>query len=109
MERIPFVQGAFEVYANTVLPYAAGSSALQHSVPGITPGTTDIGIFQVTTGADGVLFLDFRSLRSFLISGVEQLQPVVAEASARWSATGLAPAQTATLANVQYAVADLGL
>jgi len=135
----PFVQGAFDVYTNTVLPYAAGNSALQHSVSGISPGTTDLGIFQVTTGTDGVLFLDFRSLGSFLISGVEisvgalnvgnevplqaagdpldagaaaigvqQLQPAVAEASARWLATGLTPSQTATLANVQYAVADLG-
>jgi len=135
----PFIQGAFDVYTNTVLPYAAGSSTLQHSVPGITPGATDIGIFQVATGADGVLFLDFRSLGSFLISGVEisvgalnpgnevplqaagdpldagaaaisveQLQPVLAEASARWSATGLTAAQTATLADVQFAVADLG-
>lgn len=36
------------------------------------------------------------------------LQPVVAEATARWSAAGLTPAQAATLANVQFAVADLG-
>ena len=36
------------------------------------------------------------------------LQPVVAEAAARWSTAGLTPAQTATLANVQFAVADLG-
>jgi hypothetical protein len=33
---------------------------------------------------------------------------VVAEAAARWPAAGLTAAQAATLANVQYAVADLG-
>ncbi len=40
--------------------------------------------------------------------GVDMLQPVVAEAAARWSATGLTEEQTATLAGVQFAVADLG-
>ena len=39
---------------------------------------------------------------------MDMLQPVVAEAAARWSAAGLTPAQTATLSNVQFAVADLG-
>jgi hypothetical protein len=39
---------------------------------------------------------------------VEMLQPVVTDAVARWSATGLTPAQATTLANVQFAVADLG-
>ena len=39
---------------------------------------------------------------------VDMLPPVVAEAAARWSAAGLTPAQAATLANVQFAVADLG-
>ena len=36
------------------------------------------------------------------------LQPVVAEAAARWAATALTAEQVATLASVQYAVADLG-
>jgi len=40
--------------------------------------------------------------------GVEQLQSVAAEAAAWWTATGLTPAQAASLAGVQYAVADLG-
>ena len=39
---------------------------------------------------------------------LDMLQPVVAEAAARWSAAGLTAAQAATLANVQFAVADLG-
>ena len=36
------------------------------------------------------------------------LQPVVAEATARWAATELTAEQVATLARVQYAVVDLG-
>jgi len=39
---------------------------------------------------------------------VEQLQPVLAEAATRWSAAGLTAAQAATLASVQFSVADLG-
>ena len=39
---------------------------------------------------------------------LDALQPVVSEAAARWSAAGLTAEQTARLANVQYAVADLG-
>jgi len=38
----------------------------------------------------------------------EQLARVAAEAAAWWTATGLTAAQAATLASVQYAVADLG-
>jgi len=38
----------------------------------------------------------------------EALAPVVAEASAWWSATGLTAAQSAALAQVQFQVADLG-
>lgn len=39
---------------------------------------------------------------------LDQLRSVVVEAAARWSATRLTPKQTTTLANVQFAVADLG-
>ncbi len=38
----------------------------------------------------------------------DALAPVVAEAAARWSATGLTAAQTAALAQVRFQVADLG-
>lgn len=41
------------------------------------------------------------------ISG-EQLERVAAEAATRWTAVGLTAQQAATLASVQYAVADLG-
>jgi hypothetical protein len=39
---------------------------------------------------------------------LDMLQPVVAEAVARWSDIGLTSTQAATLSNVQFAVADLG-
>jgi autotransporter-associated beta strand protein len=133
----PFVAGQFTVYSNTVLPHNAASSIPQYSVGTILPGDTVVEQFSVTTGTSGVLFLDFRSLGAFLVSGLEisdgalpdevplvadgnprdaqaaaisldMLQPVVTEAAARWAATGLTPAQAAALASAQVTVADLG-
>ncbi|MCU0981380.1 MAG: matrixin family metalloprotease, partial [Pirellulaceae bacterium] len=39
---------------------------------------------------------------------LSQLQPVIAEASARWSATGLTADQASALSQTQFVVADLG-
>jgi hypothetical protein len=127
----PFVQGAFEVWAE---------GSRMYTVPSIAAGTTyDLSQsrFMVQVSGDGVLELQFKSQGSFLVSGidistgsyappaallaagnplddgaatisVELLQPVAAEAAARWSDMGLTAAQAATLSSVQFAVADLG-
>ena len=127
--RVPYTTQPFTVQVGGSDPY---------TVPVIAPGTTHIEVVNnvsVTNGALEILF--GTNSTAFTIAGIDistgrlpndmplfvagdpldggtgtirrgDLQPVVAEAAARWTATGLAPAQAATLASVQYAVADLG-
>jgi hypothetical protein len=128
----PFVQGAFQVYTNdspaakfSVTSIAAGATAI-----GIFTATADAngvllldfrstGSFLISGVEISVGALNVGNEIPLLAAGdpsdggaptisLDMLQPVVTEATARWSDTGLTPAQAATLSNVQFAVADLG-
>jgi len=122
----------------TTQPFTVTVENVTYTVPAIPPGTTYINEVSGVTVNDGTLDILFGvNSTAFTIAGIDisrgtlptespllasgdprdagaatislgDLQPLVAEAAARWTATGLTPAQTATLANVRYAVADLG-
>ena len=122
----------------TTQPFTVTAENVTYTVSVIPPGTTYIKDVSGVTVTDGTLdiLLGVNST-AFMIAGIDisrgtlptespllasgdpqdggvaaisqdMLQSVAAEAAARWMATGLTPAQTATLAGVQYAVADLG-
>ncbi len=90
--------------------------------------TVSGGNLQIVFGANSTAFMiagmdisagDLPGDKPLLASGdpldagaaalsLDALQPVAAEAAARWTAAGLTAAQAATLAGVQFTVADLG-
>ncbi|NLF67568.1 MAG: matrixin family metalloprotease, partial [Candidatus Anammoximicrobium sp.] len=122
----------------TTQPFTVTVEGVTYDVPVIAPGTTYIKELTDVSVSDGRLDILFGvNSTAFTIAGldisrgslptdmplvvagnpldagaaaigVDQLQPVAAEAAAWWTATGLTAAQAATLASVQYAVADLG-
>jgi len=127
--QVPYASRAFTVVAENAAPY---------SVAPIVPGTTFIQTLQSVTVSDGALNILFGANSTpFMIAGIDisagtlptespllgsgvvrdegapalagdVLRAVAAEATAAWSTPSLTPAQAATLANVQFAVADLG-
>jgi hypothetical protein len=116
-------------------PFTVTVQGTPYTVPVINPGTTYIKELSGVSVGGGTLTFLFGA--GFMIAGIDisagglpadmplaasgvplddggaaiglqDLQPVVAEATARWSDMGLTPTQTAALASVQFAVADLG-
>ena len=122
----------------TTQPFTVTVENVTYVVPQISPGTTFIQEVSGVTVDDGTLDILFGVNNSaFMIAGIDisrgsppdaslllaagspqdspaaaigldDLQSMVAEAVAQWTATGLTAAQAATLASVQFAVADLG-
>ncbi len=128
---VPYIADNFNVSAEGTLQYnvadiPAGTTDIRTFTVTVAGGALELR-FQDLGGRDGNFVVSGVDISSGTLPGVapllaagdpqdggaaaislQELQPVVAEATARWSATGLTAAQAATLANVRYAVADLG-
>jgi hypothetical protein len=99
-----FIQtlSGISVSADGVLEIVFGAGSTAFVVAGIDISAPGLPVEQPLSASG-----DPRDEGAAAIS-LDLLQPVAAEAAARWSDVGLTPAQAATLANVQFAVADLG-
>jgi len=121
----------------TTQPFQLQVGSTVYSVGAIPPGQTAFTEFSTTVSGGNLQILFGVNSTVFMIAGIDisagglpadkplvatgdpqdagaatiglaELQAAAAEAAARWTAAGLTAPQAATLADVQYAVADLG-
>lgn len=115
-----------QIIQPTIANIPAGTTTIQTLTVAVSGGALELQ-FKDLGGLDGNFVLAGIDLSSGALPGdgpllaagaplddgaaalsADVLQDVVKEAAARWTAAGLTLAQAATLANVQFAVADLG-